>query len=452
MTLKILRLPTAIAAMMAWGWASLGAAAESFSPDHPEVQRMIKGGVRFLTSPEAQKNSWDGADMFRAYTVLKATDDHDHPMVKAAIQKAQRFAEDLHKPGSKVLLKEKIVYEASVVAMLMAAYDPVRLRPDIERIRDFFAQFQKPSGGFCYLHGRYANYKGDISQSQYVSLALWSMKQVDIEINPDLIEKLVVWILNVQFPAGCWTYLDPSISEPTHPITAAGLSGALVSADVLGILRNPQSNMTGEEEEEEDSGIPGAFRRLRVDLKQKQKSNAAKSVTRAQIEASHAKARRWLTANSYSRPNEWHYYWLYSQERYESFAELLIGRRDPSPGWYNQSVVELRKAQAENGSWGMNDPGTAGASADTCFAVLFLLRNTQKAIGDIKSGESVGGMGLGNVADVGAVDGKLVDKSRVTSIEDAMKLLESPNGGGSETTRLADRIVLDTDPAGNENN
>jgi HEAT repeat protein len=50
------------------------------------------------------------------------------------------------------------------------------------------------------------------------------------------------------------------------------------------------------------------------------------------------------------------------------------------------------------------------------------------------------------VAEVGFVDGKLVDKSQVTSIEDAIKLLESNQDGSTEDKLLADRMVLDIDP------
>jgi hypothetical protein len=131
-------------------------------------------------------------------------------------------------------------------------------------------------------------------------------------------------------------------------------------------------------------------------------------------------------------------------ERYQAFLELASGRRVLNPEWYNRSVVELQKEQAGDGSWGETDSG--GAQASTCFAILFLLRSTQKSIGDLKSADSVGGFGLANVADVGLVDGKLVDKAKVSSIEDALSILEQSSSGNVNEKLLAERLTLDPDP------
>jgi hypothetical protein len=106
----------------------------------------------------------------------------------------------------------------------------------------------------------------------------------------------------------------------------------------------------------------------------------------------------------------------------------------------------LQKTQSRNGAWGQEDIDPSGPVASTCFAVLYLLRNTQKAIGELKTADSIGGYGLANVADVGFIDGKLVDKSQVTSVEDAIKLLETSSQGSTEDRLLADRLVLDNDP------
>ncbi len=64
----------------------------------------------------------------------------------------------------------------------------------------------------------------------------------------------------------------------------------------------------------------------------------------------------------------------------------------------------------------------------------------------MKSADAIGGYGLANVAEIGVKDGKLIDKSQVTSVEDALKLLEDNKTGGGEDRMLADRMVLDDDP------
>jgi hypothetical protein len=230
-------------------------------------------------------------------------------------------------------------------------------------------------------------------------------------------------------------------------MAAAGLSGTLVSADCLGLVRVPGSKLSSDaEEEDEEAGlVPGAFRRV-ADVN-RAVDRAQLRISRKDLEKTVAGGIRWLERHPYQRvPTTWHYYWMYSRERFESFVELFVGKREKSPGWYNEGVTILQKTQSRNGAWGQEDMDPSGPVASTCFAVLYLLRNTQKAIGELKTADSIGGYGLANVADVGFVDGKLVDKSQVTSVEDAIKLLETSSQGSTEDRLLADRLVLDNDP------
>ncbi len=43
-------------------------------------------------------------------------------------------------------------------------------------------------------------------------------------------------------------------------------------------------------------------------------------------------------------PSTWHYYAMYSVERFESFYEFAVNSSDPEPEWYNKGVAELRKS------------------------------------------------------------------------------------------------------------
>jgi hypothetical protein len=112
-------------------------------------------------------------------------------------------------------------------------------------------------------------------------------------------------------------------------------------------------------------------------------------------------------------------------------------------------VEILRKYQdPATGAFGLVgesvDPG--GVETATCLSILFLLRTTQKSIGDLKEATSAGGYGLGNVAEVTSIDGKVVDKSKVTNVDDMLKMLESSKGDAPEDKLLADRIPLETEP------
>jgi Squalene-hopene cyclase C-terminal domain len=427
------------------------ALSQSYTPDHEVVKAMVNQGLKYLGGSKQSSGEAGGSrlgyELFIAYTFLKATDDHDHPRVNAQVPKAIKFAKQLSERSDAVLKSEKVMYEAAVAAMFLAAVDPQKYRESIEQIRDFLINSQNESGGFGYLHGPYSKSEGDVSQTQYIALSLWSLKQAKIDVDSRAVEKLTRWMLKVQQNDGGWSYQFPPHPQfpPTHSMLAAGLSGALVGADTIGILRGPGAGILMEGEEEEDALVPAAFRR--VASEDKSASKGVKAISRQEIQRSVDAATRLLTRKPYQRgANDWYYYWMYSRERFESFIELLIGKRERSPDWYNRGVTELKKNQSSDGSWGTNDRDPSGPEASTCFAILFLLRNTQKTIGDLKSADSVGGYGLNNVAEVGFVDGKLVDKSQVTSIEDAIKLLESNQDGSTEDKLLADRMVLDADP------
>jgi len=425
--------------------------AQEFTPEHEVVQDMVKRGVKYLVATtNSHSELGQSYRMLVAYTILKATEDHDHPMVKKEIQNAIRFANDARNGAAKVTKLHEGNYDASVVTMFLAAHDPVAHRKSLEDLRDFLVARQHDDGAFNYPTEN-KSLEGDTSQSQYVALALWSLKQVDIKIEPIVFEKLTKWFIKAQGNTGGWIYHfpDPN-STPTYSMLAAGLSGTLASADAIGLLRGPGAALAQSVDEDDD--VPKAFRRIAIEKKVNSRNEAQISVPRSSIERTVRGAELWISKNAFSRNDiPWYYYCLYGRERYESFLELFRGTREKSPAWYNTLVRSLRASQDESGGWGINkdrpDPIGEGYTA-TSFAILFLLRNTQKSIGDLKIADSVGGSGLSglNVADVAFVDGKVVDKSQVTSIEDAMKLLESEQENSPQDQLLADRMKLDADP------
>jgi hypothetical protein len=435
----------------AWLIVSLGplASAQEYTPDHPVVRKMVENGVKFIVRPNESRRDI-GYDMLVGYTVLKATEEHDHPTVKAVLPKALQFARKVDEGKHE---DEKFVYQVAVAAMFLSAQDPVRYRPELEQLRDFLYKIQKPAGGFNYLHGQFSRNEGDVSQSQYVALAFWSMKQGNIDIDPEPLLKLARWFMKVQQRDGGWSYQFPPDANfpPTHSLAAAGMSGTLVSGDCVGLVRIPGMKMKvdgAEEEDEEDGLVPGAFRRVAEKTEKAMAAGQDGPTTKKDVERSIGGGIRWISSHPYTRsPTTWHYYYMYSRERYESFVELLLGKREKSPQWFNDGVKMFLKSQSKDGGWGVEaDADPVGEVAASCFAILYLLRNTQKAIGDLNSADSVGGYGLSNVANVGFIDGKIIDKSQVSSVDDALKLLESSSQGSTEDRMLGDRLALDSDP------
>ncbi|MFN9912017.1 MAG: hypothetical protein ACK53L_05515, partial [Pirellulaceae bacterium] len=128
---------------------------------------------------------------------------------------------------------EKLLYQIAIGAMLLSAMDAQKHRLEIENLRDFLLSVQRESGAFNYLHGLFSKNEGDVSQSQYVALALWSIKQTRIEVDNEAMERLTRWFMKVQQNDGGWSYQYPPDQNfpPSHSMAAAGLSGTLVSAE-----------------------------------------------------------------------------------------------------------------------------------------------------------------------------------------------------------------------------
>jgi hypothetical protein len=443
--------------LLAWsivGVLSPLRADEPYSPEHPVVQAMVKKAVDFLSSSFNRSRTTHEYDILMGYTAYKATEEPDHPLVKKAIPFALKTTREIHEKSG-ALQSEHIIYDVSISAMLLSAVDGVKYKTELEYCRDFLKSVQRDNGGFGYLTIRTGS--GDASQTQYVTLALWSMKQANIEIDFDSVEKVAVWLQNAQRSDGGWTYQTPSSGDvPNHQMLAAGLSAALISADILGVMRGPGMKMENAlaSEDEEDEEIPQVFRRVSAEVLagKKEKKFVSRVISRDSIQKVATKASSWLSQNEFKRGaggSDWFYYWLYSQERYESFLEILKGRREKDPVWYKAGVEILKKYQdPATGAFGLVgesvDPG--GVETATCLSILFLLRTTQKSIGDLKEATSAGGYGLGNVAEVTSVDGKVVDKSKVTNVDDMLKMLENSKGDSPEDKLLADRIPLETEP------
>jgi hypothetical protein len=115
-------------------------------------------------------------------------------------------------------------------------------------------------------------------------------------------------------------------------------------------------------------------------------------------------------------------YVLYSIERYKSFEELLTGTTLPEPEWYRQGYEFLKKTQQSQGSW----QGDSGSSCSTAFAVLFLLRSTQKSIREnLGEGTLVGGRGLqADLSRMRLDGGRLVAQPKMAHVSDLLGMLE----------------------------
>jgi len=136
------------------------------------------------------------------------------------------------------------------------------------------------------------------------------------------------------------------------------------------------------------------------------------------------------------------FYYLYATERYQSFYELLEGVNEEEPAWYNDGFEYLRDYHLPDGGWGRG----CGRSVDTAFAVLFLLRSTQKSIqSTLGEGTLVGGRGIpANVARAKMRGNRIVVDQVQTRVEEMLSMIDDADQGRlDELARDPTSLVVD---------
>lgn len=407
-----------------------------YTPEHPKVRSMVDRGIKYLeASPTGPR--YDGEPVLIGYTVFKVTGDVDHPLVKNGIASALRIVESLSRPSA-----EKIVYDVSMAAVLLATVDGSLYEADLKKVLYFFSEEQKSHGGFGYLDRP----TGDTSQVQYVMLALWTMSEVGVDVPARIVEDTMNYLLLTMDPSGAWGYQGVvaqnrlvAQEKVSKSLATAGAGSLIIGGDILRFFG------VRKKENEEDEGVPKAF--VRVDLlEQERKKRADVTMRLADIE-------RPLTAvfNYHNRVpthnGNWYYYWRYSQERFESFREIMNKRQEKSPAWYNAGVEELARYQDEDGGWGTRKPDVTTDKVSTCFSVLFLIRSTQKAIGKLDEGFTFGGYQLPSDLTTVRMMGDRLVSAEETSVENLLEMLEKDEAKGVQVGLVPEHLQLSSDPA-----
>lgn len=430
------------------GWAgplSEAGRAQNYSPEHPKVQAMLKLGTDFLTKSNDRMNDYDGGKTaLVAYTLLKVTGDPELPKVKEGIATALQMVRGLRSPRH----SETVVYSISVAAILLAEADPVAYRGELETILSWLVSVQKSHGGFGYLEKP----TGDTSQVQYAMLALWTMYKAGLDVPTQTVEGAIRYLIATRDPSGGWGYQGTISNGPvpvaqtpvTKSLSTAGAGSILIAADILGFYRQMKRG------NDEEDGIPEAF--VRTDMIKKNRGDRREiTLKRDDLDSTIDAAVKYHNSTDFTS-GLFYYYWRYSQERYESFLEVREGKQNKSPAWYSKGVTELAGLQEPNGAWTQAKKADyTGDDVCTCFAMLFLVRSTQKAIGKINEGLLAGGYGLpDDVSSVRRVGDRIINDAE-TSVENLLALMEDENTGNVEIGLLPENLQLSKDPGERKN-
>ncbi|MFK7734588.1 MAG: hypothetical protein AB8B50_01085 [Pirellulaceae bacterium] len=438
--------PRYLVILALFGLSFLGPAVaySQYTPEHPKVRAMVDRGIRYMETADDRAARFGeyriGAEILVGYTIFKATGDPEHPLVKRSIATSENIAREINKVSHNP--QGKIIYESSMAAVMLASVDAAKYAPLLNEVMYFFDKAQKDHGGFGYL-GRQT---GDTSQVQYVMLAIWTMKEVGVDISPQMVESTLEYLKATIDPSGSWGYQGvisngrPAAQEKvSKSLGTAGIGALIIGGDALGFYG------TRKKAKEKDDGVPEAF--VRIDLKAKERARlSGVTMSRADTDGTVNAAVRYQNRNPQFSGAYWYYYWRYSQERYESFVEIVNNRQEKSPPWYNQGVDELSRFQDDDGGWGDKKTDVTPRTVSTAFSVLFLIRSTQKAIGQIDAGLTFGGRELPSDLTSIRMQGERLVSDEETSVENLLEMLEDDAAGSVQIGLLPENLQLHKDP------
>lgn len=392
--------------------------ASAVTPESPKVRELIESG---LASLDGHKEERLGGLCLIALAFIKDGAPPDNPHVVAAVEACQNVK------GSQARATD--VYSNGLAIIFLTELDASQYRDEIALFAGALANRQKPNGGWGYDAFR----TGDTSQTQYAALSTWELLQVGMAPSVDKVDACANWLLRTQDPSGAWGYQgrDPGNFElkkqkgVTASMLAAGLGSTMIFGNILGITK-PGGGVAEEVPKEE---VSSALKRADAEERSVRTLSGTR-VERERLMSAIARGQAWFDKNFSAESieeAEYPSYMLYSLERYKSFEELLSGVPEEEPDWYQLGYQYLKKEQLPDGGW----KGKSGQPCSTAFAVLFLLRSTQKSIkANMGQGTLVGGRGLSaNLSRMKMRQGRLVTEEKPTEIDQFLKMLD---GDGSD--------------------
>ncbi|MDR0869565.1 MAG: hypothetical protein LBN39_02105 [Planctomycetaceae bacterium] len=388
--------------------------AAGLSPKSPEVQQAVDNAVGYLKKNASAENRLGGRAL-AAMAIMKAGANENHPFVLATIKDIQKTIA----PDGSVTIDNHI-YTAGIIVLFLGDFGPDKYRRELEAFGNFLYKNQRKDGAWTYLTSGTADAypSGDMSMTQYGVMAMWTLRQLDINVSNSIINRAAQWLMVAQNPqSGAFAY-QTTISQDWNTInrsgerlsmTAAGMASVYVCRDLFRYNGNNVPKADGDK-------IHEAFQEFQEN---QDESEGRFTVSKSRFEAAQKRGNVWLESHFFpiTSSTEYYFYYLYAFERYAAFRELAENKFHESPPWYDKTAEFLLKNQKEDGSW----QGQTGAQVDTAYAVLFLLRSTNKTFEKIVlpnrygGGNMLGGRGLPKLLtdDIKVQDGKIVSLSEI---------------------------------------
>ena len=428
----------------------------AYEPTDPVVTKMVDRGITYLESvgDKAFEGAQDplsvvaGEAILVAYAHHKVRHNPDSPVVKRGLRFAKALVSSLERGAGEH--SHKRVYSMSICVLLFAEVDPQGYRNELRVLQEELFNAQSGNGSYCYPNEN-PEREGDVSQAQYALLAIWTLDRNGLPLDYNRVTSTIQWMLRVQDMSGGWPYhgRDPGPGKPrsrqqklSMSMALAGGSSVLIGGDAL--------RLWGETVDDTDPGIPGLPKAIKIYKEDKNvKRRKRGTMSEAPIKNAVQLMNSWRQKNPYKRTQaiDWYYYQIYTMERFESFVEIANGLpKDSSPAWYNATVDELRQFQGADGGW--TDRAHTRGPVSTAFALLFLIRSTQKTIFTMSQGSLQGGYGLPkDTTDIRVEGTQIKGRPIAAQVTDMLDILEEDGAGDTEGKSIPDNLELDTDPA-----
>ncbi|NOZ40942.1 MAG: hypothetical protein GXP24_12060 [Planctomycetes bacterium] len=394
------------------------------TPESPEVRLLIERGLQSLEGHAEQRL---GGVCLVALAFVKDGASPDNPHVQAAVAACQSTDAQQARATD--------VYSNGLAIIFLSELNPGKYRDLIARFAGAMANRQKAHGGWGYD----ALQTGDTSQTQYAALSYWELLQIGMAPPVEKVEACANWLLRTQDPTGAWGYQgkDPENferveqREVTASMLAAGLGSTMIFGNVLGLTQPGGGG--GSRVADLVSEAPSALKRADLKIKKQMRTLSGNGVQRERLLSAISRGQAWYDKNFDEKTIlRAHYpcYMLYSLERYKSFEELLTGNTVEEPDWYQMGYKYLQAKQLPEGGW----RSRSGKPCATSFAILFLLRSTQKSIkANLGEGTLIGGRGLSaNLARMKMRRGRLVTEEQPTEIDKFLGMLDEDASAGLE--------------------
>ncbi len=353
--IRAARFPLASAILLACFGSDLARPACS-AVTRDEVERSIRGGVRFLLKIQRSDGSWQevdeeartGTTSLVTLALLTAGESPDSGPIQNALQHLRKFD-----PG-----QLDSVYAVSLQTMVFAAAKP---KDDIVRIQanvDWLQAAQLKAGDHSPWPGSWTYHAsktrhGDNSNSQYALLGLNAAADVGVKVRPEVWKLAREYWQQHQQADGSWSYTPEGNNGTSASMTCAGISSLIIS----GLKRFRGAERLVGERGVEDCGRGGTDPNLAAGI--------------------NWMSTHFMVGQNYGNGQQWKYYYLYGLERAGRLSGVrFFGDHD----WYREGAEELVHDQDKlDGSW----RGTQYERyqvISTSFAVLFLAKGRSPVV------------------------------------------------------------------------